>query len=294
MHCLGLPPVHTIGGTATVITTRGPEIADGGGGGAAAPMKLIAADESHSETESDSRAGRLLRLTPAIGGVASRVVNEEVDSSYSSSSEPDFEPPAVGGAEVESAAVRREARKICESDSSDSSRYDAHRRQRRQSPAKKRKLGDGSGGAAAASSDGSGGVAAACTTRVQPPRQERRTTQPPEADQDPAQARMINEGWTRYQSGGRHLFALGKWWTLQWEAPATKTPHKAAPKHLAQAAKGRPKQTATDQQQKTTTGPAQTTKATVPERYQDETQAEVQELVRLNRVIMEERRKRLT
>ena len=83
---------------------------------------------------------------------------------------------------------------------------------------------------------------------------------------------------------------MGKWWELQWEAPATKTPHKAAPKHLAQAAKGRPKQTATDQQQKTTAGPAQATKATVPERYQDETQAEVQELVRLNRAIMEERR----
>ena len=77
------------------------------------------------------------------------------------------------------------------------------------------------------------------------------------------------------------------------EAP-DKAPHKAAPKHLAQAAKGRPKQTATDQQQKNTTGPAQTTKATVPERYQDETQAEVQELVRLNKAIREERRKRLT
>ena len=87
-----------------------------------------------------------------------------------------------------------------------------------------------------------------------------------------------------------HLFWKGKWW----EAPATKRPHKAAPKHLAQAAKGRPKQTATDQQQKTTTGPAQTTKATVPERYQDETQAEVQEFVRLNNAIREERRKRLT
>ena len=103
---------------------------------------------------------------------------------------------------------------------------------------------------------------------------------------------MINEGWTRYQSEGRHIFALGKWWTpFYWEVPATKTPHKAAPKHLAQAAKGRPKQTATDQQQKTIIGPFYPTKATVPERYQDETQAEVQELVRLNRVIMEERRK---
>ena len=106
-------------------------------------MKLIAADESHSETESDSRAGRLLRLTPAVGGVASRVVNEEVDSSYSSSSDSDYDHPAVGGAEVESTAVRREAPKPCESDSSYSSRYDRHRRLRRQSPAKKRKSGDG-------------------------------------------------------------------------------------------------------------------------------------------------------
>ena len=38
-------------------------------------------------------------------------------------------------------------------------------------------------------------------------------------------------------------------------------------------------------------GREQTTKATVPERYQDETQAEVQEFVRLNNAIREERRK---
>ena len=37
-------------------------------------------------------------------------------------------------------------------------------------------------------------------------------------------------------------------------------------------------------------GREQTTKATVPERYQDETQAEVQEFVRLNNAIREERR----
>ena len=75
MHCLGLPPVHAIGGTATVITTRIADSADrvkpksksGDSGGAAAPMKLIAADESHTESESDSRAGRPLRLTPAFG-----------------------------------------------------------------------------------------------------------------------------------------------------------------------------------------------------------------------------------
>ena len=67
---------------------------------------------------------------------------------------------------------------------------------------------------------------------------------------------------------------------------------KDAPKQMAQAAwsqaaKGRTvQQTATDQQQKTTTGPAQTTKATVPERYQDKTPAEDQELAGLNKAIM--------
>ena len=80
-----------------------------------------------------------------------------------------------------------------------------------------------------------------------------------------------------------------------WEAPTTKAlAHKAAPKQEAQAAKGRTvQQTATDQQQKTTAGPAQTTKATVPERYQDETPAEDQEFARLkslSRVVMEKRR----
>merc|ERR1711884_92693 len=102
---------------------------------------------------------------------------------------------------------------------------------------------------------------------------------------------MMNEG-------GRGTIVAGGTsspWASGWGAPATKTPHKAAPKQKAQAAKGRTvQQTATDQQQKTTTGPAQTTKATVPERYQDETPAEDQELARLNslnRAIMEERHK---
>ena len=70
------------------------------------------------------------------------------------------------------------------------------------------------------------------------------------------------------------FFWKGKWW----EAPATKKPSPAtAPKQKAQAAKGR----------------KQTTKATVPERCQDETPAEDQVLVRLkslSRAIMEKRR----
>ena len=70
------------------------------------------------------------------------------------------------------------------------------------------------------------------------------------------------------------FFWKGKWW----EALATKKPSPAtAPKQKAQAAKGR----------------KQTTKATVPERYQDETPAEDQEFARLkslSRVIMEKRR----
>ena len=95
--------------------------------------------------------------------------------------------------------------------------------------------------------------------------------------------------------GGQSYTVRWFWKGKCWEAPATKElAHKAAPKQKAQAAKGRTvQQTATDQQQKTTTGPAQTTKATVPERYQDETPAEDQELARLNslnRAIMEERR----
>ena len=70
------------------------------------------------------------------------------------------------------------------------------------------------------------------------------------------------------------FFWKGKWW----EALATKKPSPAtAPKQKAQAAKGR----------------TQTTKATVPERYQDETPAEDQEFARLkslSRMIMKKRR----
>ena len=135
MHCLGLPPVHAIGGTATVITTRIADSADrvkpksksGDSGGAAAPMKLIAADESHTESESDSRAGRPLRLTPALG--------EEVDSSYSSYSDSDYEHPAVGGVAAPEVSIPA----VCDSTSDCSSErdYDTHRRQR----AKKKEIG---------------------------------------------------------------------------------------------------------------------------------------------------------
>ena len=128
MRCLGLPPVHAIGGAATVITTRiadsvdrvKPKSKSGDSGCAAAPMKLIAADESHTESESDSRAGRPLRLTPAVG--------EEVDSSYSSYSDSDYEHPAVGGVaapEVSIPAVRDSS-----SDCNSERDYDTHRRQR--------------------------------------------------------------------------------------------------------------------------------------------------------------------
>ena len=86
------------------------------------------------------------RVGPAAPGrvVAAQIPKKDDYSDYdyssiSSYTDSDLEPPAVGRAEVESTAVRREAPKPCESDSSDSSRYDAHRRQRRQSPAKKAK-----------------------------------------------------------------------------------------------------------------------------------------------------------
>ena len=87
--------------------------------------------------------------------------------------------------------------------------------------------------------------------------------------------------------GGQSYTVRWFWKGKCWEAPATKAlAHKAAPKQEAQAAKGRTvQQTATDQQQKTTTGPAQTTKATVPERYQDKTPAEDQELAGLRREV---------
>ena len=127
---------------------------------------------------------------------------------------------------------------------------------------------DGSGGPAAASSDGSGAVATAsrCSRAAA------------------YQAWLRREGGQGYTA---RFFWKGNWW----EAPATLV-LKDAPKQMAQAAwsqaaKGRTvQQTATDQQQKTTTGPAQTTKATVPERYQDKTPAEDQELAGLNKAIM--------
>ena len=214
----------------------------------------MAKHEMHKKSGPASSPGQAVggKSAPAVGRVGCRVgPAEEWDSYYSSSySDSDYEPPAVGGAEVESA--------LCVSDSNSDSSYDAYRRQRRQSPAKKRKSGDGSGG-----------VGAASTTRVQPPRQEIRTTQPPEADQDPPQAWMMHQGGLYYMD---RFFWKGKWW----EAPATKKPSPAtAPKQKAQAAKGR----------------KQTTKATVPERYQDDTPAEDQEFARLkslSRVIMEE------
>ena len=128
---------------------------------------------------------------------------------------------------------------------------------------------DGSGGAVAASSDGSGGVAAASRC---------------------SQSAAYQKAWVQCEGGQSYtarFFWKGNWW----EAPATLV-LKAAPKQMAQvawsqAAKGRTvQQTTTDQQQKTTTGPAQTTKATVPERYQDKTPAEDQELAGLNKAIM--------
>ena len=86
------------------------------------------------------------RAGPAAPGrvVAAQIPKKDDSySDYHSSSyrDSDYEPPAVGGAEVGSTAVRGEA--PCVSDSSDDSRYDMHRRQRRQSPAKKSKSGDG-------------------------------------------------------------------------------------------------------------------------------------------------------
>ena len=99
--------------------------------------------------EMHKKSGPASSPGPAVGGKSAQPVVGRVgcragpaaDSYYSQSySGSDTEPPAVGRAEVESTAVRREA--PCESESSDS-RHDRHHRLRRQSLAKKRKSGDG-------------------------------------------------------------------------------------------------------------------------------------------------------